>query len=83
MSNSFVYIHTYTVNLCILTKQILCRKLLILQGKKIMACFLFALQDVLFCSRILYAVFDSCKTTWKYSYVRISLFKNCVGLIIF
>lgn len=60
-----VCINIHTVNLCNLAKQILCRKLFLLQRKEIMVCSLFRLQNVLFCSRILYEVFDSCRGTQK------------------
>lgn len=58
-----VCINIHTVNLCNLAKQVLCRKLFLLQRKEIMVCSLFRLQNVLFCSRIFYEVFDSCRGT--------------------
>lgn len=75
VSNSFVfvcvytYIHAFTVNLYILTKQVPCGNFLILQWNEIIAFSLSWLQVVLFCSKIFYAVFDSCKLVTKRSSV--------------
>lgn len=43
----------------------------------------FAVPDVLFCSKILYAVFNNCRILGKYSSVRITQFKIlCVLLVL-